>query len=100
MRLESANKKLIEAYKHDEDTDSLEQFQITLNGENEFIYSKISELKILKGEMEKRCRDLEATQSRGLHKCSNRQFSYNLHGQLLVYIANSYLVRIFCPRSH
>ena len=65
-RLETANDKLVEALDQTEDTATSEQFQSTLDEENEMIddcISKISQLKVMKEETEKRRKELESTQT-------------------------------------
>ena len=56
-RLELANEKLSEAYEQANDTEGAEQFQLTLDEESEVIdgvIDKVSQLKILKEELEQR----------------------------------------------
>ena len=70
-RLESVNEKLVDAYEQADDTEGVEQFQITLDSESEFIdgiITKISELKVLKEEVEKRRKDLEVSRDRDLEQ--------------------------------
>ena len=62
VRLETANDKLAEAYEQAEDTDAAEQFQTTLDEDSELIentITNISQLKLLKDESERKCRELE-----------------------------------------
>ena len=64
--LESANKKLIEAYEQSEDLEGAERFQNILNEETELIDSvltRISKLKIMKGEAEWKHSEIEMAQS-------------------------------------
>ena len=64
--LESANEKLIEAYEQSEDQEGAEQFQNILDEEAELIdgiLTRISKLKILKGEVERKHSEIEKTQS-------------------------------------
>ena len=66
-RLESANEKLIEAYEQSKDQEGSEQFQNILDEEAELIGSvltRISELKILKGEVERKRSEMEKARSR------------------------------------
>jgi len=68
-RLESANDKLIDALEQAKDLESMEQFQNTLDKDAEMmdsVLTKISELKILKEELERVRKDLEL-QSKGSH---------------------------------
>ena len=63
-RLELANEKLSEAYEQANDTEGAEQFQLTLDEESEIIdgvIDKVSQLKILKEELEQRRRETETT---------------------------------------
>jgi len=56
-RLETANEKLADAYDQSDDVEAAEQFQSVLDEESEFtdgIIVKISQLKILKGEVERK----------------------------------------------
>ena len=65
-RLELANEKLNEAYKQNHDEEGAGQFQLTLDEEGEFIdeaIDKMSQLKILKEELEQRRRASERTPS-------------------------------------
>jgi len=60
-RLEAANEKLIEAFDQNEDSDGAEQFQAVLDEEADFIdgvLTRISELKIVKQEVERKRREL------------------------------------------
>ena len=66
-RLESANERVIEALEQNDDTEGSEQFQKVLDEEAELIddvVSRISELKILKGELERKRAMLETVRSR------------------------------------
>ena len=68
-RLEVANDKLADAYEQSEKTDAAEQLQSTLDEESEFtdsIIGKISHLKLLKETVERKRREMEATQSQSL----------------------------------
>ena len=72
-RLETANDKLAEAFGQGEDTEAAEQFQTTLDEESELIdntITKISRLKLMKEELERRRRDRESESSstRGLEQ--------------------------------
>ena len=61
-RLELANEKLSEAYEQANDTEGAEQFQLTFDEESEIIdgvIDKVSQLKILKEELEQRRRETE-----------------------------------------
>ena len=63
-RLELANEKLSEAYEQANDTEGAEQFQLTLDEESEVIdgvIDKVSQLKILKEELEQRRHKSETT---------------------------------------
>ena len=63
-RLELANEKLSEAYEQANDTEGAEQFQLTLDEESEVIdgvIDKVSQLKILKEELEQRRHKGETT---------------------------------------
>ena len=67
--LETANDKLAEAYKQAGETEAAEQFQTTLDEESELIYdmiTKISRLKLLKEELEKRRRESERSPNQSL----------------------------------
>ena len=66
-RLESANEKVIEELEQNDEPESSEQFQGVLDEEAELIdgvVSRISELKILKGELERKRAMLETVRSR------------------------------------
>lgn len=68
-RLETANDKLAEALEQEENTEALEQFQTTLDEESELIedtIGKITQLKIMKEEIEKRRKDLEGLENQDL----------------------------------
>ena len=70
-RLEAANDKLADAY----ETDAAEQLQGMLNEESEFtdgIIGKISQLKLLKETVERKRREMEATQSQSLENRLSR----------------------------
>ena len=72
-RLETANDKLAEAFGQGEDTEAAEQFQTTLDEESELTdntITKISRLKLMKEELERRRRDRESESSstRGLEQ--------------------------------
>ena len=59
-RLESTNDKLIEAYEQNNDSEGAQQFQSVLDEENEVIdgvLDKVSQLKVLKRELEQRRRE-------------------------------------------
>ena len=59
-RLESTNDKLIEAYEQSNDNEGAEQFQGILDEDSEIIdgiIDKVSQLKVLKGELEQRRRE-------------------------------------------
>ena len=65
-RLETANDKLVEALEQAEDHEAAEQSQTTLDEESELIddiIDKISQLKVIKEEIQKKRRDLENSQS-------------------------------------
>ena len=62
-RLEAANEKLADALKQSEDTLSAEEFQSTLDADGEFtdgIIDRISQLRILKEEVEKKRRSTQS----------------------------------------
>ena len=62
-RVESANDKLVDAYDQSEDTEGVELFQQTLDEDAEVmdnVVSRISELKIMKEELERGHSQLEA----------------------------------------
>jgi len=62
-RLEATNEKLVEAYDQSSDTKAAEQFQKVLDEDLDFtegIIDKISELKVLKEEAEKKWKEIEA----------------------------------------
>ena len=66
--METANSKLAEALEQEENTEVIEQFQTTLD-ESELIedtIGKISQLKIIKEEIDKRCKDLEGSENHDL----------------------------------
>ena len=70
-RLESVNEKLAEAYEKTGDTEAIEQYQTTLDEETELtesVITKISELKVLKEETEKRRKELEVAATPGLEQ--------------------------------
>ena len=65
-RLETANEKLIEALEQSEDSEATEQFQKTLDEKSEMIddvISKISHLKVMKEETERKRKQLEGSQA-------------------------------------
>lgn len=75
-RLELANEKLVEAYEQNKDQEGAEQFQGILDEEAELIdvaLTRISELKILKGEVERKRNEIEKAQSRTLRSSSETQ---------------------------
>ena len=56
-RLEAINEKLVDAYDQGVDPEAAEQFQTVLDKDHEFTYNiidKISQLKVLKEEVEKK----------------------------------------------
>ena len=62
-RLEATNEKLVEAYDQGTDTEAAVQFQNVLDEDTDFtegIIDKISQLKVLKEEVEKKRREMEA----------------------------------------
>ena len=68
-RLETANDKLAEAYEQAGETEAAEQFQTTLDEQSELIddtITKISRLKLLKEELEKRHRESERSPNQSL----------------------------------
>ena len=70
-RLEVANDRLADAYDAGDDAEATRQFHATLDEDVEFIdgvISKVSQLKTLKEEVERRRRELEATQAQGLER--------------------------------
>ena len=71
LRLEVANDRLADAYDAGDDAEAIRQFHATLDEDVEFIdgvISKVSQLKTLKEEVERRRRELEATQAQGLER--------------------------------
>lgn len=63
-RLESANEKLNKAYEQNHDEEGAGEFQLTLDEEGKFIdgvIDKVSQLKVLKGELEQRPQESERT---------------------------------------
>ena len=75
-RLGLANEKLVEAYEQNKDQEGAEQFQGILDEEAELIdvaLTRISELKILKGEVERKRNEIEKAQSRTLRSSSETQ---------------------------
>ena len=63
--LEAANKKLNNAFEQSKDTEGANQFQVVLDEEAEFInnvLTKISELKVIKVEVEQKRNELETAQ--------------------------------------
>jgi len=70
-RLETANEKLVEAYEQAEDTEAAKQFHTTLDQESELIddiISKISQLKLMKEETERRHKELQSSRSQDLEQ--------------------------------
>ena len=70
-RLETANEKLIDALEQNEDTTSTEEFQSTLDEDAELtdeVIDKLSQLKLLKEEVEKRQRLTTSRQSQRLEE--------------------------------
>jgi len=67
-RFEATNKKLVEAYEQSSDTEAAEQFQSVDADLIEGIIDKISELKVLKEAVEKKCRESEARYSLSLEQ--------------------------------
>ena len=68
-RLEAANEKLIEAFEQNNDVEGAEQFQLTLDEESEVIdgvINKLSQLKVLKAELERRRREGERRPSESI----------------------------------
>jgi len=68
-RLEAANDKLVDALEQAEDDEVMQQFQTTLDEESELIddtITKMSQLKVMKEEIEKKRKDLEGLQDRDL----------------------------------
>ena len=68
-KLKTANDKFAEALEQEENMEAVEQFQTTLDEEsklNKDTIGKISQLKILKEEIEKKCKDLEGSENQGL----------------------------------
>ena len=68
-RLEAANEKLIEAFEQNNDVEGAEQFQQTLDEESEVIdgvIDKLSQLKVLKAELERRRREGERRSSESI----------------------------------
>ena len=66
-RLEAANDKLVEVLEQAEDDEAVQQFQTTLDDESELIgdtISKISQFKVMKEEIEKKCKDRKFTRLR------------------------------------
>lgn len=61
-RLEAANDKLVEALEQAEDDKAMQQFQTTLDEESELTddtISKISQLKVMKEEVERKCKEIQ-----------------------------------------
>ena len=80
-RLELANEKLSEAYEQNEDQEGAVQFQSTLDEEAELIdgvLSRISELKILKGELERKRNEIEKAQSHMSSSSETHQTDHTL----------------------
>lgn len=70
-RFEATNKKLVEVYEQSSDTEAAEQFQSVLDGDADFIegiIDKISELKVLKEAVEKKCKESEARHNPSLEQ--------------------------------
>ena len=70
-RLEMANDKLAEAYEQNEDTDGAEQFQTALDEDSELvdcIIDKMSQLKILKEELERKRQESESRTDQSLER--------------------------------
>ena len=70
-RLETANEKLIDALEQNEDTTSTEEFQYTLDEDAELtdeVIDKLSQLKLLKEEVERRRRLTTSRQSQRLEE--------------------------------
>ena len=70
-RLEATTEKLVEAYDQGTDTEAAEQFQNVLDEDTEFtegIIDKISQLKVLKEEVGKKRREMEAHQNLSLEQ--------------------------------
>ena len=70
-RLEAANEKLADALEQSEDTSSAEEFQSTLDVDGEFtdgIIDKISQLRILKEEIERKRKSTKLRQSEKLEE--------------------------------
>ena len=69
--LEAANEKLADALEQSEDTSSAEEFQSTLDADEEFtdgIIDRISRLRILKEEVERKSRSTQSKQSQKLEE--------------------------------
>ena len=78
-RLEIASEKLAEAYGQSEDAVAAEQFQTILDEDSELvdgIIDKISQLKILKEELERKCKESEGRTGQNVeqrkNKCKNK----------------------------
>ena len=74
-RLEIANERLAEAYEQNEDTAGAEQFQATLDKDSELvdgIIDKMSQLKILKEELEWKHKESEGRTDRNLERRLDR----------------------------
>ena len=70
-RLEVANDKLGEAYDNGNDAEAATEFQTTLDEDSEFmdnVISKVSQLKTLKEEVERKRRELETSQTQNLER--------------------------------
>ena len=68
-RLETANDKLADAYKAGGENKSARQFHATLDEDSEFtdnVIGKISQLRLLKEELERKRRELESSHTQGL----------------------------------
>ena len=70
-RLETANEKLVDAYEAGGNTESAKQFESVLEEDGELIdniIGKVSQLKTLKEELERRRRDLESSHVQGFER--------------------------------
>jgi len=75
-QLESTNQKLVDKFEQSEDAEGAEHFQTVLDEESEFIdgvLTRKSELKILKGEVERKRTKLETAQSPVLVSANSTQ---------------------------
>ena len=71
MRLEVTNNKLMDAYKAVGNTESARQFETVLEEDSEFINNiigRVSQLKTLKEELERRRRELASSHTQGLER--------------------------------